>query len=36
MVQAYLLSIYRQTGVENMAGLVLWLVENGYIDRSKQ
>jgi hypothetical protein len=31
MVQAYLLSAYRLTGVDNMAGLVLWLVDNGYI-----
>jgi DNA-binding CsgD family transcriptional regulator len=36
MVQAYLLSIYRQTGVENMAGLVLWLVDNGYISGYKE
>jgi DNA-binding CsgD family transcriptional regulator len=31
MVQAYLLSAYRLPGVDNMAGLVLWLVDNGYI-----
>ena len=30
-VQNHLLSIYKQTGVDNMAGLVLWLVDNGYI-----
>jgi DNA-binding CsgD family transcriptional regulator len=34
-VQAHLLHIYEQTGCENMAGLVLWLVDNGYISRSR-
>lgn len=30
-VQDHLLSIYRLTGVKNMAGLVLWLAKNGYV-----
>jgi DNA-binding NarL/FixJ family response regulator len=30
-VQDHLLNIYRLTDVDNMAGLVLWLIEHGYI-----
>jgi DNA-binding CsgD family transcriptional regulator len=29
-IQAHLLNIYKLTGVKNMAGLVVWLVKQGY------
>jgi DNA-binding NarL/FixJ family response regulator len=34
-IQAYLLNMYRLTGCDNMAGLVLWLVDHGYISSSR-
>lgn len=35
-VQAHLGRIYKITRVKNMAGLVLWLVDNGYITGDRE